>query len=275
MQLNPKRHRRGFTLVELLVVIAIIALLIAIILPSISRARKSAQNVACMSNLRGWAQAIALYTTENRARYWIDWGNYPPPGTGQGTWMRVLSTYYRNLDRFRLCPAAEEPTNTWGSLTFMSWGPIPQSAGFLFDPKDSGSYGINHWVNDLPKTGPFIGGWRNRPELQWRRVGAAGLGKATTSPLIGDCEWYGGNPMDFASATTFGAVTPVENALYKQTFGMPNSWFYDLSRFAMNRHNKGINMAFEDGSVRHVDKSELWMLNWYKGFRAAKVSVPY
>lgn len=275
MKMRTTSRALGFTLVELLVVIAIIALLIAIILPSLSKARKSAQNIGCLSNLRGWGQAIALYATENRTQYWIDWGNYPPPGTGQGTWMRVLSTYYRNVDRFRLCPSATEPTNTWGSLTFMAWGPIPQAAGFLFDPKDSGSYGINHWINDLPKSGPFTGGWRNRPDLQWRRFGGAGLGKSTISPIVGDCEWYGGSPMDLASATTFGAVTSVENALYKQLYGMPNSWYYDLSRFSMNRHDRGTNMAFEDGSARHVDKPELWTLNWYKGFRPAKVSVPY
>ena len=67
----------------------------------------------------------------------------------------------------------------------------------------------------------------------------------------------------------------VENSLYKQTHGMPASWHYDMARFAMNRHNRGINMAFEDGSVRHVEKQELWTLNWYKGFRPSRVTVPF
>ena len=59
------RRRSGFTLIELLVVIAIIALLMAILMPALSRVKKQAQTVACMSNVKQWSLCWHMYLEDS------------------------------------------------------------------------------------------------------------------------------------------------------------------------------------------------------------------
>src|SRR5271165_6716443 len=95
--------KRGFTLIELLVVVAIIALLIAILLPSLSRAKSIATRTKCAAVLRGWGEAINTYAA--------DWDGVFAAKSGTETWAAIDATgglygdYLNKLQKnIRTCP---------------------------------------------------------------------------------------------------------------------------------------------------------------------------
>lgn len=92
---------RGFTLVELLVVIAVIALLVGLMLPALSGARKAAKGTVCLSGLRSIGQGVVMYCAENKDRYPI---SSHTTGTLLRTdaWITSLEEYGVNA-AFRKC----------------------------------------------------------------------------------------------------------------------------------------------------------------------------
>ena len=130
----------GFTLIELLVVIAIIAILAALLLPSLSQAKAKALSIKCRGNLHQQGIALKLYLDDNNSRYpfatIIPGPNFEPAGTPGGrtlTWSEELQPYYRLgwTNKAYHCPTykglislpGDQPYHAhWGSYAYNSWG---------------------------------------------------------------------------------------------------------------------------------------------------------
>ena len=148
---GPARTFTGgsaFTLIELLVVIAIIAILAAMLLPALSRAKAQAKSIACRNHLHQMEIALGLYVNDNRNRYPPEFA-FPTSGAFC-EWVDLFAPYY--------------PLN-WTNQTFHCpgyAGPISNTTPFILNGEIDyvGSYGYNgegtgYWTQ--PRLGLGLG----------------------------------------------------------------------------------------------------------------------
>ena len=145
---NPpaiRRIRQGFTLLELLIVIAVLALLIAILVPSLSRSLLLAKSVSCQGNLHAIGLAAGQYQSEYGDYVPICWANiapsYPHPWP---SWRVCLLPFTSGVSIFN-CPAASGT----GAMGEVIYTPEQLASQDLDRTVNAGSYGILY-QNSLP-----------------------------------------------------------------------------------------------------------------------------
>lgn len=273
---NPT-PRVGFTLIELLVVIAIIAILAALLLPALSRAKLRAQRIQCISNLHQWGACCALYAADNNESMIEGW--VPAAGGVSGQWMSAMRKYYSNPN-LRICPAclkfrSDLPSSQWWVLqqdnTLISWGIVGSNGyphTFWEVDGDCGSYGMNCW--SMNPADSDIGVYMPGPATEYWRTASPTGGDVTRIPVFGDSIWDGTDPM--------GSDTPPTQPGWMVGSTTPGSSGHDggMSNFCIPRHGgrKPVNFCFADGSTGYVGLRELWTLKWSRSFTSKVVFWP-
>ena len=247
-----KFTKRGFTLIELLVVIAIIAVLMAILMPSLRRAREQAKMIQCQANLKEWATTIAIYVQDNDGKFYNGI-------TREGFyWVEQLPENLKSYKKNKLwfCPSAKKPQSEVGSQSlniYNAWGIYDQPEGgrnVYGQDGMAGSYGLNGYVEDVGPGVSFEGG-RNTSN-NWRTPDVRG---ASRIPLMAEALRY-----DFWPLETEG---PAENE-----YAAWNSNNH-MARVCINRHQGFLNMSFCDYSVQKVGLKQLWTLKWHRNFNTS------
>jgi len=233
--LAPTRAPAAFTLIELLVVIGIIAILAALLLPSLSQAKRRAYDINCLSNLKQLSACWHMYAVDNE--------DILPPNNSVAdisshSMIMTGATWCANLARYDSDPISIESGHLF---------PYNRNVGIYHCPADKSTLEDRATGAKLPEQrlrsynmSISINGW---PEFNWNQN-----------------RWH----PSFKKFTEINSPIPSqliafldvhEDSIFDSLFGIPTDQFYPgWSQWwdvPANRHGQGCNFAFADG---HVDR---------------------
>ena len=248
----------GFTLIELLVVIAIIAILAALLLPSLASAKANAQRIKCASNMRQWALAAIMYADDNR--------NYLPYFAVTNSALYSSLTTVVAFQSLAPYVARQTPltiTNYLTSDVMTSPLRLCPSGGSALPPfttdTNYGSWncwvGVNFGMPDLngTLTAPFYYNDNNIPPAKVSRI----LHPVKALTFMDSIGWYVYSPVSNPFAHDVDHDGLLDSGDCELYAGVP----FNNARPTV--HDNGANVALLDGHVVLTPFKVLWQCSKY------------
>ena len=258
----------GFTLIELLVVISVIAMLLAILMPSLGMIKEKGKSLVDRNQIRQLSLAAAIYTSEYSKKMPLDYGyTYE-------YWIRLLAPYVAEEDfavnpddrdgvmKLGICPKTKiQRDNGYGTAT-TTWMFNSNWAGGSSETV-FGSYAINVWLMD------DIYGYTDSAAVNPEQYVFPNYASAPAqTPLLADGFWVDTWPSDIVQEPSnyTDLVAPTYLAHQDRYF---------MHRVCVDRHQMAVNIGFVGGSAEEVKLKNLWSYRWNRAFKTTpEVDMP-